>query len=164
MRCFTSVWVALTVTWSGGISSGCLVDCLGLLAGSIGLMCSIIRYAVLHFGLGCIDGYLVGSDILGLFGRFFRALSWFKCTIACTMAYEVIYFSLGCIDGYLVRSDIVRSFGRLFRALGGLNRSYLLYYTICSASFPSGMDWWLLGRVRYLQVVWSILSGCQVIQ
>ena len=55
-RCFTSVWVALTVTWSGQISSGCLVDCFGSLAGSIGLMCSIIPYAVLHFSLGCSDG------------------------------------------------------------------------------------------------------------
>ena len=76
MRCFTSVWVGLTVTWSGWISSGSLVDSFGLLGGSIDLMCSIIPYAVLHFSLGCIDGYLVGSDIFGLFGRFFRVLGW----------------------------------------------------------------------------------------
>ena len=74
MRCFALVWVALVVTWSDQISSGCLVDSLGLLAGSIGLMCSIIPYAVLHFGLGCIDGYLVGSDIFGLFGRVFQVV------------------------------------------------------------------------------------------
>ena len=49
------------VTWSDQISSGCLVDCLRLLAGSIGFMCSIIPYAVLHFSLGGIDAYLVGQ-------------------------------------------------------------------------------------------------------
>ena len=66
------------VTWSGQISSGCVGDCFALLGGSIGLMCAIIPYAVLHFCLGCIDGYLVGSDIFGLLGRFFRALGWFN--------------------------------------------------------------------------------------
>ena len=68
MRCFALVWVGLVVAWSGQISSGCLVDSLGLLAGSMGLMCSIIPYAVLHFSLGWIGGYLVGSDIFGLCG------------------------------------------------------------------------------------------------
>ena len=66
------------VTWSGQISSGCLVDSFGLLGGSIGLMSSVIPYAVLGFSLGCIGGYLVGSDIFGLFGRFFRALGSFN--------------------------------------------------------------------------------------
>ena len=66
------------VTWSDQISSGCLVDSFGLLAGSTGLICSVIPYTVLHFGLGCIDGYLVRSDIVGLFGVLFRALGWFN--------------------------------------------------------------------------------------
>ena len=90
MLWFISLWDGLVVTWSRQISSGCLVDSFGLLGGSIGLICSIIPYAVLHFSLGCIGGYLVGSDIFALFGRFFRALGWFKCIIACTMAYAVI--------------------------------------------------------------------------
>ena len=78
MRCFTSVWVALVVTWSDQISSGCLVDSFGLLGGSMGLMCSIIPYAVLHISLGWIGGHLVGPDIFELFGRLFRALGWFN--------------------------------------------------------------------------------------
>ena len=78
MRCFALVWVALVVTWSDQISSGCLVDSFRLSGDSMGLMCSMIPYAVLHFGLGCIDGYLVGSDIFGFFGRLFRALGWFN--------------------------------------------------------------------------------------
>ena len=134
MRCFALVWVALTVTWSGKISSGCLVDSLGLLAGSIGLMCSIIAYAVLHFSLGCIDGYLVGSDIFGSIGRFFRLLAGSIGLICSIIPYAVLHFSLGCIGGYLVRSDIFALFGRLFRALGWFNRSYVFYDTICGAS------------------------------
>ena len=78
MLWFISLWVGLVVTWSGQISSGCLVDPFGLLAGSIGLMCSIIAYAVLHFSLGWFGGYLVGPDIFELFGRLFRALGWFN--------------------------------------------------------------------------------------
>ena len=117
MRCFTSVWVAWVVTWSGQISSGCLVDCFALFGGSIGLMCSIITYAVVRFSLGCIDGHLVGSDIFGLFGRLFRALGWFKWIIACIMPYAVIDFSLGWIGGYLVRSDIFGLFGRFFQVV-----------------------------------------------
>ena len=105
----------------------------GLLGRSIGLMCSIMPYAVLRFSLGCIDGYLVGSDIFGLFGRFFRALGWFKCIIACTMAYTVIDFALAWIGGYLVGSDIFGFFCRLFRAPGSFNRTDVCYYTICGA-------------------------------
>ena len=139
MRCFTSVWVALMVTWSGQISSGCLVDCFALLGGSIGLMCSIIPYAVLDFGLGCIDGYLVGSDIFGSIGRLFRALGWLKCIIACTMAYAMIHFGLGCIRGYLVGSDIFGRGGRFFRALWWFSRSYVLYDNLCPTSMSSGL-------------------------
>ena len=68
----------LVLSCWGQISSGCLVDCFALLAGSIGLMCSMIPYAWLRFSLGCIGGYLVGSDIVGLFVRLFRALGWFN--------------------------------------------------------------------------------------
>ena len=117
MLWFISLWDGLVVTWSRQISSGCLVDSFGLLGGSIGLMCSIIPYAVPHFSLGWIGGYLVGSDIFGLFGRFSWVVSWF-------------------------------------------NRSYVFYYTICGASLRSGLDWWLLDRVRYVRIVWSVVLGC----
>ena len=83
MRCFALVWVALVVTWSGHVSSGCLVDCFALLGGSIGLMCAILPYAVLHFSLGWFGGYLVGPDIFELFGRLFRALGWFNRSYVC---------------------------------------------------------------------------------
>ena len=66
------------VTWSDRISSSCLVDSFRLSGDSMGLMCSIIPYAVLRFSLGCIGGYLVGLDIFGFFGRLFRALGWFN--------------------------------------------------------------------------------------
>ena len=124
----------LVLSCSGQISSGSVLGSCLLFRGLICITRSTISYAVVHFALGWIGGYLVGSDIFGLFGRFFRALGWFKCIIACTMAYTVIDFALGWIGGYLVGPDILELFVRLFRALGWFNRSYVFCDTICGAA------------------------------
>ena len=162
MRCFTSVWLALMVTWSDQISSGCLVDSLGLLAGSIGHMGAIIAYALLHFSLGCIDGYLVGSRIFGLFGRLFRAVGWFNRSYVCyyticgaSLLSGLHWWLLGLIRclrvawSILSRSWLVQMY-------------YCVYYALRSDLFRSGLDWWLLGQIRYLRAVWSVLSGSGV--
>ena len=102
MLWFISLWDGLVVTWSGQISSGCLVDSFRLSGDSIGLMYSAITYAVLQVCLGWIGGYFVGSDIFGLFGRFSWVVSWFNRSCVFYYTISVLRFSLGCIDGYLV--------------------------------------------------------------
>ena len=134
MRCLALVWVALVATWSDQISSGPLVDCFALLGGSIGLICYIIPYPALRFGLGCIDGYLVGQISSGCLVDCFALLAGSIGLMSSIIPYAVLRFSLGCIHGYLVRSDSFGLFGRFFRALGWFNRFYVFYYTICGAS------------------------------
>ena len=112
-----SLGVLVLSCW-GQISSGSVLGSCPLFRGLICITRSTRCYAVLHFPLGWIGGYLVGSDIFGSIGRLFRALGWLKCIIACAMAYAVIDFALGWIGGYLVRSDIFGLFGRFFRVLG----------------------------------------------
>ena len=126
MRCFALVWVALTVTWSAQISSGCLVDSLGLLAGSIGLMCSIIPYAVLRFSLGWIGGYLVRSDIFGRGGRLFRIAGCWISLTSSIIGYATVGCSVVCLDDDLVGWDIFGLVGRLLQVL----RCWYMYYSV----------------------------------
>ena len=81
IRCCAVLMIHLGVLvlscW-GQISSGSVLGSCPLFRALICITRSTITYAVVHFALGWIGGYLVGSDIFGLFGRLFRALGWFN--------------------------------------------------------------------------------------